>query len=164
MTEEQELAGYKQLRCECCGAVYKVMKGRPPKRMICKPCASAEAEIGAQLVGTPMPTEEWLNEVFSFVRRSFISGSTDRATKPPTFTPHVYNSAGRCYYCGKNLGTVFAGYCRSCQTNRFDNIHAMTGKTNGWDKTAFHNVQVPYGWRGKPVAGCNSAIGRHNGA
>ena len=58
-----------------------------------------------------------------------------------------------CKYCGKVIPTS-RDYCRTCVTEGFNNVHAMFGITNEWDKRDRKKVAIEPGWRGQKVIGC----------
>lgn len=59
-----------------------------------------------------------------------------------------------CKFCGSCVHVGNNGYCRECVAAGFDNVHKMTGRTNGWDvKPKAKPVPVADGWRGRPCAG-----------
>lgn len=65
-----------------------------------------------------------------------------------------------CPYCGKVYGLDESGYCAACRRTGLDLLHAETGRTNGWDRTATAKVKAVGGWRGRPVAGSSIRVSR----
>lgn len=65
------------------------------------------------------------------------------------------SNPGRCQFCGKSIGPNFR-YCPQCRNDGLDAVHAITGRTNGWDRKP-HAAGAVGGWRGQRRMGGGAA-------
>lgn len=124
--------------CVCCGANFRTRV----KRNHCPICKAAIDKLGAWLAeNKEMPPDDELQIMFQAYRKSAltVADKKDGATKTPRYDPTVKNLAARCLFCGRPLGTAFDEYCASCRREGFANVHKITGRTNGWDKSYCKN-------------------------
>lgn len=63
--------------------------------------------------------------------------------------------SGFCPYCGRAVSN--GTYCRNCVEEGFDDLHAVTGRTNGWDRKHYGPSRAKDGWRGQRCIGFGSA-------
>ena len=117
-----------------------VAKAATLSRKAVYPCAASVKAIDANRERF----EEWRDEA-----ARLAAPLADRETT--TFRPS--GRLARCLFCGKERAVDARGYCRDCVRERLDAVHEMTGRTNGWDRTARRAAVAADEWRGRPVAG-----------
>lgn len=61
----------------------------------------------------------------------------------------------RCLFCGRAVRSEKRQYCPACIRDGFNNVHIVTGRTNGWNFSGGRTEAEP-GWRGRPVMGGNA--------
>ena len=65
------------------------------------------------------------------------------------------SETGRCLFCGRAIGPNFR-YCAQCRNDGLDAVHAVTCRTNGWDRKPPNGGAVG-GWRGQRCMGGGAA-------
>ena len=135
-------------RCRWCGAeLERDGSGRP--NLDCTECAAIRNAVYHRLRrkhGRDV-THAMLAAEMKAVRLAAPLADREKTT----FLQSGRNA--RCLFCGKERDVDARGYCRDCVRERLDVVHEMTGRTNGWDRTARRAAVAADEWRGRPVAG-----------
>lgn len=136
-------------RCRWCGAaVERAATGRTP--LDCPACARVRKAAYQRLhhrLGGAVPRALLDREIAD----ALADEDAARGFRPS-------GRRARCLFCGNESDVDARGYCRACVRERYDNVHMLTGKTDGWDRAERRAARTAGGWRGRPVAGPKSRL------
>lgn len=132
------MAVYKT-KCEVCGCEFET---RSRQARYCTTCKQVTMNVRslARMNGSH-PTHD---EFIAICRERIANGSTR--------SKHERGKLVRCKYCGHETRSE-TGYCKTCRQFGLDDLNAVTGRTNGWDKEEHHLHGAHGGWRGQRLMG-----------
>ena len=129
--------------CQTCGTEFTA-SGPNAKR--CPTCAPVYEKVREfckyrnQRLGVPHPAIAATEETVAAMREAVAKGHpADYAMtivrSRPASAPASGSASRPCPYCGRPVFGI-EEYCRKCVSEGLDNLHRVTGRSNGWDRPA----------------------------